>query len=69
MSNNGKNEEKWTVYLRDDQIKLIIMAMELVTLDSSEKGNGTFSDFDQMSARIIGDLAQEISDHLVDTIS
>lgn len=61
MSNNEKNESKWTVYLRDDQCTFIVEAMKYIEARADERiGSAKYAPFEQFTAASAKERAVEI---------
>jgi predicted peptidase len=67
MSDNGKNEEKWVLHFRDDQLDLISDAMAYIARRCDERiGQINYVAFDQFTSKLIKARAEEIAKHIED---
>lgn len=65
MSDNEKNEEKWTLNFRDDQCQFISDAMSYFIARAEERiGDGKYAPFDKFAAAACGRMAVEIKEQI-----
>lgn len=65
MSNNVKKEDKWVLYFRDDQCRLIIHAMMHIAKNCDQRMRAA-GDFDQFTAAQVKERAEEIANQITD---
>ena len=67
MSDNGKREEKWTFYFRDDQCRFISEALLYIVTRVEERIAATTTlPFDKFTSEQVKAAAQEIVKQIAD---